>query len=252
MSTPRVQVIERAIDILNALGRGRGTLSEITREVGLPKGTTFRILGSLQYEHLVVKDPVDGSYQLGPGFLRLSQAQTPWFAPLAVLARSAMEQLLAASGETVALHVRVGPERICIAELPSPQQIRYSADLGVAIPLHVGAAGKVLLAELGATEFERILGALELNSITDETLSSRDALIAEVTRTRERGYAQSVGERVTGAAAISVPVFLESGSGAVLSLLGPDNRFTEELRLAQLEALKGASAQITAAAQFSS
>jgi DNA-binding IclR family transcriptional regulator len=251
VSPTRVQVVERAIDILNALGKGRATLSEVTRDVGLPKGTTFRILGSLQYEKLVVKDPVDSSYQLGPGFLRLSQTQTPWFGALTILAKPAMDQLLDQAGETVALHVRVGSERVCVAELPSPQQIRYSAEVGAPVPLYVGAAGKILLAELDPTALERMLKALELKPITEGTILDRDELTVEVGQAREQGYAQSIGERVSNAAAISVPIELESGLGAALSLLGPADRFTEERRLAQLKNLTSAAAAVGSAANSS-
>jgi len=244
----RVQVVERAIDILGVLAKGRATLSEVTRDVGLPKGTTFRILGALQYEKLVVKDPVDSSYSLGPGFLRLSQTQTPWFGALTILAEPAMSKLLEKTRETVSLHVRVGSERICVAELPSPHQIRYSAEVGTLVPLYIGAAGKVLLAQLDRAALARMLGALELAPITDDTIHDRGELEAAVEKTREDGYAQSLGERVASAAAISVPIDLDSHFGASLSLLGPADRFTEEVRLGRLADLLAAAKEIAAAA----
>jgi DNA-binding IclR family transcriptional regulator len=247
-SATRVQVVERAIDILGVLAKGRATLSEVTRDVGLPKGTTFRILGALQYEKLVVKDPVDSSYQLGPGFLRLSQTQTPWFGALTMLAEPAMSKLLEAARETVAVHVRVGSERICVAELASPQQIRYSAEVGALVPIYVGAAGKVLLAQLEGPALERLLGALDLEPLTGDTIHDRGDLVAAVERAREDGYAQSVGERVASAAAISVPIALDSQFGASLSLLGPADRFTEEARLARLDDLLAAAKEVAAAA----
>ena len=248
VSATRVQVVERAIDILNVLSKGRATLSEVTREVGLPKGTTFRILGALQYEKVVFKDPVDSSYQLGPGFLRLSQTQTPWFGALTILTEPAMSALLEQAQETVALHVRVGPERICVAELPSPQQIRYSAEVGVPVPLYVGAAGKVLLAQLEGQALERMLGALDLLPFTDGTIRDREELSAAVEKARVDGYAQSLGERVASAAAISVPIDLSLDVGASLSLLGPADRFTEEVRLSQLDNLLAAAKAAAAVA----
>lgn len=251
VSATRVQVVERAIDILNVLAKGRATLSEVTRAAGLPKGTTFRILGSLQYEELVVKDPVDSSYQLGPGFLRLSQTQTPWFGALAIIAEPAMSKLLEEAQETVALHVRVGPERICVAELPSPRPIRYNAAVGAPVPLHVGAAGKVLLAQLDPQALERMLGALDLAPLTGETIHDPEELRAAVEKARADGFAQSLGERVASAAAISVPIDLDSKVGASLSLLGPADRFTEELRLNQLDNLLASAKAVAAVANLS-
>jgi DNA-binding IclR family transcriptional regulator len=246
VSPTRVQVVERAIDILAALSNGPATLSEVTRAVDLPKGTIFRILASLQYGDMVVKDPVDNTYQIGPGFLRLSRSQSPWFGPLATLARPMMAELLEFSRETVAIHVRVGPERVCIAELTSPETIRYSAEVGALVPLYVGAAGKVLLAELDEAALQKVLAVLELRPLTDGTIVDRDKLLTDVAAAREQGYAQSVGERVSSAAAITVPIDLTNGFGASLSLLGPADRLNEKVRLKLLEPLKKTAAGISA------
>jgi DNA-binding IclR family transcriptional regulator len=244
----RVQVVERAIDILGVLAAGRANLSAIMRGVELPKGTTFRILSSLQYQGLVVKDPVDNTYHLGPGFLRLSRSPTPWFGALAVLAEAPMERLREESRETVAVHVRVGSERVCVAELQSPEPLRYSAEVGAPQPLHVGAAGKILLAELGEAELERTLAGLDLTPITAGTIKDRRELVAAVARARADGYARSLGERVAAAAAISVPIRPQGRFDASLSLLGPAARFTRERQLRTLPELLRAAAEVGSAA----
>jgi IclR family transcriptional regulator, KDG regulon repressor len=244
----RVQVVERAIDILGVLAAGRANLSAIMRGVELPKGTTFRILSSLQYQGLVVKDPVDNTYHLGPGFLRLSQSRTPWFGALAVLSERPMEKLREESRETVAVHVRIGTERVCVAELQSPEPLRYSAEVGRPQPLHVGAAGKILLAELGAEDLEKMVFGLSLTPITKGTIKDRRELVAAVTRARADGYARSLGERVAEAAAISVPIRPQGQFDASLSLLGPAARFSRERQLEALPELLEAAAEIGTAA----
>jgi DNA-binding IclR family transcriptional regulator len=240
----RVQVVERAIDILDVLGRGHATLSEVTKDVGLPKGTTYRILSSLQYRGLVVKDPVDNSWLLGPGFLRMSQAQTPWFGALAFLAEPAMKRVLEQSRETVALHVRVGTERICVAELPSPEPIRYSAKVGEPLPLYVGATGKILLAQIDPPALERMVGILDLQPMTEKTILDPDVLLASVIKARDDGYAMSEGERVDSSAGISVPIRPRPTFDASLSLLGPADRFTKQRRLDLLDDLLAAAKEI--------
>jgi DNA-binding IclR family transcriptional regulator len=249
-AAPRVQVIERSIDILRVLAHEPATLSEVSRAAELPKGTTFRILGSLQYEGLVLKDPIGGNYRLGPGFMRLSQTQTPWFGGLENLARPGMQRLLDLTRETVAIHVRVGAVRLCVCELPSPEQIRYAADVGAQLPINVGSAGRVLLAQLSEPELERVLAALEPETITDRTIVDLEQIRATVARAREDGYSQSLGERITGGAGISVPLALESEFDAALSVIGPEIRFTEERRLAHFDDLLSAAAEIAQAASL--
>jgi DNA-binding IclR family transcriptional regulator len=247
---PRVQVIERSIDILRVLAKTPSTLSEVSRLADLPKGTTFRILGSLQYEGLVLKDPIGGTYRLGPGFLRLGQTQMPWFGALEGLAQPGMHRLGEATGETIAIHVRIGAVRLCVCELPSPQHIRYSADVGAQVAINVGSAGRVLLAQLEEPELEKVLSALKPQSITDQTIVDFDEIRAEVAKAREVGYSQSIGERITGGAGISVPVALESQFDASLSVIGPESRFNEEVRLSHFEDLLSVAAEIGKAASL--
>ena len=240
----RIQSVERSIDILMTLAEGPRTLTEIVRSTGLSKGTVFRMLSSLNYERLVIKDPVSGRYLLGPGFLRLMQGMMNGLGGLSAGAKPVLEALRDSTGETVALHVAIGPERVCMEEFQSRSSIRYSSFPGATAPLHVGSAGRVLLAFLDDAERERALRALE--GFPPEQRPDMQTLRAELERVRRQGYALSTGERIAGASAISVPVrghrFVAS-----LSILGPESRLTRKRRLELLPALNEAAAATEAA-----
>jgi DNA-binding IclR family transcriptional regulator len=240
----RVQAVERSIGILMALAGGARTLTDVTRATGLTKGTAFRLLASLNHEQLVIKDPTANAYLLGPGFLRLLQGVMGDLGSVATLARPALTDLWTASHETVALHVRIGAERICVAELPSPQPIRYVSAVGTAAPLHVGSAGKVLLAFLSPDALERTLLALPLGQATEATITDAELLRQELATIRRQGWAMSVGERIVGASAISVPVRSGDEPLAALSVLGPSDRLSPQARLALLPELRKAATAI--------
>lgn len=230
MSRARVQVIERATDILEILTEGAATLTEISFRTGLPKGTAFRILSSLAYGDRVLKDPLTNRYVLGPGTWRLAQAASDSLEPLALIARPELTALWQATAETVTLNMRMGLERVCIAELRSPHPLLHTVGIGSRIPLHVGASGKVILAYTESSQRERILDLLTYEPITSATLSSRSALVEELAVVRARGWAVSTGERIPGAAGVSVPVCGASGLVMSLSLLGPAERLSEHRR----------------------
>lgn len=234
--TDRVQSIERGIDVLMALVQGPRTLTEITRLTGLSKGTAFRMLASLGYENVVVKAE-DNTYMLGPGCLRLLDGVMHGVGAIIGAGRIALNGLREATGETVAIHVRVGTDRICIEELPSTQAIRYSSTVGSSAPLHVGSAGRVLLAYTDSEKLERMLDTLQA---TDPRLDVA-TLAKELEVIRSRGYDLSEGERVHGAAAISAPILGRQGFVAALSVLGPDFRFTRERRLDLVAELRTAA-----------
>lgn len=230
MSRERVQVIERATDILDILAEGAATLTEISSLTGLPKGTAFRILSSLGYGDRVLKDPLTNRYVLGPGTWRLAQTGSDALGSLALIARPELTAIWQATAETVTLNMRMGLERVCIAELRSPHPLLHTAGVGSRVPLHVGASGKVILAFTDDEQRRRLLDCLTYEPITSATISGRQQLTEELSLVRERGWAMSMGERIPGAAGVSVPVRGASGLVLSLSVLGPAERLTQERR----------------------
>jgi DNA-binding IclR family transcriptional regulator len=238
----RVQVIERSLDILEALRDGPRSLTQICRTTSLPKGTAYRLLAGLAARRMVIKDPLTANYALGPGLLRLVQGAFLGIGMIATLGRSALERLAATTQETVALHVPAGVERVCIDEVASPQVIRYTSGVGSSAPLHVGSAGKVLLAFMEDGERERSLQLLE--GAADEE-APHGSLRDTIAQAAADGFAISTSERVEGASAISVPV----RSDVLLmsmSVLGPTQRLPQSLLLEYLPALRETAGEIAA------
>src|SRR5262249_24989003 len=144
-----------------------------------------------------------------------------------------LERLRQATNETVSLYIRMGDCRVCIEELESGQEIKYSQAVGLTAPLHVGAPGKVLLAFLPPAELEALLAILPLTAVTSHTITDREQLLEELASVRQRGYAVSVGERSPWASAAAAPIWDWSGKPiAALSVLGPSQRLTSEVLLA--------------------
>lgn len=240
----RVQSVERSIGILMALAEGARTLTDVTRATGLSKGTAFRLLASLNHEQLVVKDPAANVYLLGPGFLRMFQGVMGDLGSIATLARPVLQRLWERSRETVTLHVALGAERICVAELPSPEPIRYISTVGATAPLHTGSAGKVLLAFMAPEARERTLAGLPLTALTEATITDAGVLRQELATVERQGWAMSSGERISGASAISVPVRDGGRIVAALSVLGPRDRLTPKACMDLLGELRTAAAEI--------
>jgi DNA-binding IclR family transcriptional regulator len=244
VSERRVQAVERSLDLAFALADGPLTLTELAHKTALSKPTAFRLLGTLTHRGIVVRSGTGGRYALGPGVLRLQQGVTRGLGVVATLARPALEALWRATAETVAVHVRIGVERMCVEELASPSPIRYVATVGAMEPLHVGSAGKVLLAFTEDPELERLLPNLALQAVTSRTITDVDELRRELLATRDRGWAMSDGERIVGAAALSVPVQGRDGFVAALSILGPASRLSRSRRLGCVPVMQSAAAEI--------
>jgi len=245
----RVQSVDRAIDILMTLVAGPKTLTDVCRATDLSKATTFRLLRSLGDRGLVIKDPGrDNLYMLGPNLLRFAQGVTLGLGSLGTLSAPVLTHVAEQTEETVTLHVRIGVERICVFVIPSPSALSYTASPGSKAPLHVGAAGLALIAFLGEEEIEQILSSLPqpLQTITGDTVTEMETLRRRLIEARKRGYAISAGERVPGAAAVSVPIRAHGEVVAALSILGPASRLPRPRLEEVATELRGAATKIEA------
>lgn len=246
---PPVRSVARAVDLLLALTHGPQSLGRLADRTQLSKATVHRLLASLSHGQLVIQDGSNGDYLLGPGCFIVADAVMRGLGGLGVISRPVLEGLHSATDETITLHVRAGSQRVCVAELVSPQSVRYTAGVGAANPIHTGSAGKLLLAFSDQGDVEELLDHITLEAVTSATVTDRDVLEQELDRIRRNGYSQSRGERVEGGAAISAPVFSANGEIlAALSILGPSSRLTDarlrELRPGLIDAAATITAQV--------
>src|SRR5580704_12716566 len=155
-----VKSVERCIDVLFVLSERPMTLTEVGSKSGLSKSTALRMLGTLAYGGLVIKDPLSGTYQLGPGSLKLGHGFMNGQGGLAALAREPLHALWAQTRETVAIHVRMGRQRVCVDEIPSPHAVRYVTEVGSSAPIYIGSAGRALLAFMQPSELDTLVGGV--------------------------------------------------------------------------------------------
>lgn len=214
--------------VLRSLEQGPQSLGRVARAVTLSKPTVHRLLASLAHRQMVIQDPASGDYMLGPGSFGIADAVMRGAAGLGVLLGPALEHLRDVTGETAAVYVRAGLDRICIGQAVSLQPVRYAAHVGTAYPLHTGSMGKLLLAYSDGPERRDLLDHLRLRPVTKATIVDRARLEDELERIGRAGFATSRGERATGVASMSAPVFAADGRIlAALSIIGPDTRLTE-------------------------
>ena len=221
------QAVDRAAQLLIAVARHRDPVSftELTAASGLAKSTTSRLLMALERNGLVRRDDTG---KFSPGEVFLSYAWRGGAeADLVSVTQPVLTQLGEQTGETVNLGVpRDGGFVEQIAQVDSRYLIGGTNWVGLTVPLHCAALGKVLLA-FGAAELPK--GRLEQR--TERTITSRSALAAELVAVRERGYAVTIEELEPGLVAVAAPVFAGGTSAAggafaaaALSVSGPASR----------------------------
>jgi DNA-binding IclR family transcriptional regulator len=216
------QTVYRAISILETFKADHAvlTLAEICEAVELTPPTAHRLLRALRSHDLISFDERARTYSLGAGVMRLASVLLNRDDVLSIVGPR-LHRLRDLTNETVALHWRVEDHRVCLMENVSTQQIRMASGLGKAYPLVAGAAGKAILAYVPEEDVER---TIEMERRNGRKLSAA-ALKAELQETRRRGYAQSVGETVSSAAAVAAPILNSAGRAiGALNVTGPADR----------------------------
>jgi DNA-binding IclR family transcriptional regulator len=192
---------------------GKG-VTELSKELGLTKSNTFRLLQTLTTLGYVQHMP-DKSYSATLKTWRVGRASVENL-NLREIAALELTYLSRETGEAVYLAVRENLNVVYIDKVDSQKPIRSWNTIGGTAPLHCVGTGKAMLAADFAKLRDQISGALTHH--TDKTLTDMAELETDIALTQARGYAYDAGEfraRILSfGAAITLP------GGEVVGALG--------------------------------
>ena len=222
---PRLQteigVLDRSVQIIDAVRAGATSMRAISRATGLPIATTHRLFRSLEAHGLLARGGGEG-FRLGPRLLELARSALRDI-PLIELAHPALERLATGTGESAQLYVRSYDVRVCIDAVQSRNELRAFVNIGAELPIAAGSAGKIFLAHMPAEEADRLIASAK--KLTDDTPTG-DRLRQQVSTARRRGFATSAGEREAGVGSVSAPILGRDQLIAVVSIAGPATRLS--------------------------
>ena len=170
MPQPRVQSLERALDLLEALaGTDEVGVSELAAQTGLVPSTAHRLLATLVSRGYAAQSAASGRYLLGYKLLELTSGLHDRLERLRVAARPHLEAIMERTGETTNLVVLEGRSAVYIDSVSGTRSVRLFTEIGQAIPAHSSGSGKALLAW---ADVEALFGADPLPASTPHTLTS--------------------------------------------------------------------------------
>ncbi len=221
-------ILQRTFTILDCFTQEHPELGvrEVARLAGLSSSAAGRILASLKELGVLRQNPETHAYALGSRVLTWAGIYAATLDVRSV-AIGPMQELHRRTRETISLYIIEGSDRVCVERLESTENVRIVARIGRRLPLYAGSAGKVLLAFLPAARRDDILDHTELRPLTERTYVDRGALVAELEKIRQQGYAVSCGEWILEASGVAAPIFDASGGLiAALTISGPAQRFS--------------------------
>ncbi|NLS09928.1 IclR family transcriptional regulator [Nesterenkonia sp. MY13] len=220
----RVQVVERAFGLLDALVKsgGSATAGQLKSVSGLAGPTVHRLLHTLMHIGVVHQLP-NKEYALGANLVPLGEGATRQLGSLAV---PQMQSLVAELGESVNMAAMESEMVVYIAQVPSPHSMRMFTEVGRRAYLHSTGVGKAMLATLPEDRVREVLRSTGMQAITPKTLTKPQALLDQLPVISAQGYAIDDEEQELGVRCLAVPI-PQGPTRMALSVSGPTARMTD-------------------------
>lgn len=217
------------------------TVSDLARQLTVPRTSMLRILRTLEDEGMVERKGrgyVAGAMLLRSGLMALRQNN------LRVLARKVLSELAAATGETAHLAKRAGHQMLILEVCESPNTVRAASQAGKLVDIHCSATGKVMLA-FAVDDVPALLAGHPLTARTPNTLTRLDDLLEALKPIRAQGYALDDVEYVAGVRCCAAPVYDQLGEViAAIGITASITTFTRERIESVAAQIKHAAAQL--------
>lgn len=227
-STPRtIHAVRISCNILKALQELNGAgVTELATRLGHSKSTIHSHLRTLDEEHLVVRE--DGQYRLSLQFLDTAAHVRDQFGNYAIIQKE-LDSLAEETGEVAQFGIEEHGRVSYLYKVRGEQAVETASSVGTHQAIHSTALGKAILAHLDEESVREILDEQGLPTKTENTITDRATLFAELETTRDRGYAIDDEENVSGLRCIAAPVMGNDSIQGAVSVSAPSSRFSGDM-----------------------
>jgi len=217
--------ILRVVAVLRSFTPEQVELSaaDISRKIGIPKTTTYRMLAALTKGGLLDRNVDTGNYRIGPeiyvlGSLYLSTND------ILKAAEPVIKTLNDLTGETVNVGIFEKGHVIVVIKEESKDAFKFSLHVGSLLPAYASAMGKAFLSELTEAELDNLYPEERLTPRTAKTIATKRVLKLDLQQIKKTGASfnregahigvEAVGSvirdasgQAVAAMSIAVPVF---------------------------------------------
>jgi DNA-binding IclR family transcriptional regulator len=205
MSNDSLTSVQRALDILRALGRGPLRVQAVADAVGREKSQVSRTLKVLADAGFATRDPDTRAYRLGWQLFALAGGAGD--AALRQEAPAVLRTLVQRTGEAAHVTVLAGNTAITVMTDRPGRPLEANEWIGRASPLPCTSAGRALLLDLDGAELsERLAAYPDRLPGTDRAPRTEAALRERLRAERAAGCTTAVEEYEPGLVAIAAPV----------------------------------------------
>jgi IclR family KDG regulon transcriptional repressor len=225
--------VVKALNVLDVLANlcdqqpAGASVSEIARQSGENPSSICKHLAAFQQIGLVEQDSHTERYRIGTYSLRLASLTLKTL-NIRDISAPYLRQIADQTGETVHLVIRDGLRVVYIDKVESSKTIRMHSQIGLRNPMYCTGVGKAILAYSPLALVDAVLAEGTI-SFTDHTLTSREALLKDLDKIRERGFAIDDGEHEAEVRCSAAPILNHLKEPiASFSVSGPKWRLSDE------------------------
>jgi IclR family KDG regulon transcriptional repressor len=236
--------VSRVLALLSCFGeRDQWALGDLSARLGLPKSTTYRLMGLCRAEGFIASLG-GGLYGVGGELSRIASLVT---AQTSVVAYgSDLIREIASQCQEVAVLAEAIPEKLrmtYVAKAEPSEDFRYHIELNRLNSLCWGACSRAILAHLPD---EQIRQAIEEggNSPSGAHFDA-PALLADLETVRAREFCVSIGQNKETAVGIAVPYFGTQGVKGAIGISVPTFRFRNKMVPTLVSALARQAQKLT-------
>ncbi len=203
--TDFVSGFAKGLRVIEAFGESdrRLSIADVAKKTGLDRATVRRSL--LTLFELQYADYDGKFFTLTPRILRLGHSYLS-ATPLPTLLQPHLDVLAEKTGQSSSASVLDDTQILYIARASQRRVMSINLNPGSRLPAYCSSMGRVLLAALSDSNARDVLARSDLRANTDRTLVDPDAIMSELGRVRELGYALIDQELELGLRSIAVPL----------------------------------------------
>jgi DNA-binding IclR family transcriptional regulator len=206
--------------------RPRWGITEIAKELGFSKTTTYNLTSTLEKIEYLQKNGETQKFELG---VRIASIGSIMVSNMELNQKAAGFAKDLASMYSVSCRIGIWDiDAVLITffvnPFHNPQVLNFNA--GPRVAAYNTALGRAILASMEQTDVKNYLNKTNLIKFTPKTITSKSQLLKELAETRSRGFSICNEEMIHGAASIGAPIFnKERRIAGAISMLGESDDF---------------------------
>lgn len=243
----RSRSVRRVLDIFELLLERDEplTVAQMVEQLSIPKSTAYELVRTLTEAGYLAPPAKGGGLFLGRKLFELGMAYRNQV-DLLKDGSKIVEELRDATGETVQLSVLENQLMLVLLKEEGSRPLRIISQVGSRVPVNWAASARLLVSDLDDDSLRDLLKATIRQSPTGNAIMDIDKLVAQIRKSRSRGYATELNETNEHAGCVAAPVIDSTGRCiAAISVIAPEQRLGKANRDRLIVAVREAAERLS-------